>query len=226
MTTLETRHFAEPIEFRSAENGTKLVAAGVAIKYGVKSKIMRTFREVIQPGAADQVLKERDVKALHEHDQHKILGRLSAGTLRIMNDQREMAFEIDIPDTSYGRDLAVSLERRDVTGASFGFRPLPSATKTTIDDDGMALRTVGTFEVFDHISTTANPAYDAHTAELAMRSYAEDEGLDLRSLIEASRKGEVPQLIEAHTGDEPTDDRSTDGRETTVVYRTGMSWLY
>lgn len=199
--TLETRFLAEPVEFRS--EGNKLVAAGVAIRYGAVSKVMGDFRERILAGAATKALSERDTKALHEHDQKMILGRVSAGTLRIENDDTELRYEIDLPDTTYGRDLAVSLERRDITGSSFGFRALPSATKWTVDEDGLALRTVGTFEMFDHISTTANPAYDDHTSELAMRSLAASTGIEVRSLVEAARKGELPALIAGETEQDP-----------------------
>jgi HK97 family phage prohead protease len=219
---METRFLSEPIEFRS--EGTKLVAAGVAIRYGQPSKVMRDFREIIAPGAADQALTERDVKALHEHDQHKILGRVSAGTLRIENTPTEMRYEIDLPDTTYGRDLAVSLERRDITGSSFGFRALKSAEKWSVDDDGIALRTVGAFEMFDHISTTANPAYDLHTSELAFRSLASDLDVDVNKIVEAARKGELPQLI-APTGDETSGGDDTGRGDPTPVVRRRITGL-
>ncbi len=225
MTNLEIRSLAEPVEFRS--EGTKLVAAGVAIRYGVPSKPMRvsgkrTFREVIQPGAATKALEVRgeDLYAVHEHDRRMMLGRVGAGTLRVEDTPTEMRYEIDLPDTTYGRDLAVSLERRDVTGSSHGFLSLPSAERWSVGEDGIALRSVGTLSLFDHISTTCAPAYAEASAELALRSLSDQTGHEIRSLVEAAEAGRLPELIDADPGEE-TDETETgdDGREITVIRR-------
>lgn len=214
---IEQRTLVEPVEFRS--EGGRLVASGVAIRYGAVSKDLGGFKERIMPGAATKTLKERDVTMLHEHDRRMLLGRKSAGTLRISNTRDEMAYEVDIPDTSYGRDLAVSLERRDVTGSSFGFLAIGADTKWSVGEDGVALRSVGAL-MLDHLSTTCAPAYDEHTAELAMRSLAANSELDLTALLNAVRDGELPNMIAPpESGDDEPDDEDEDGRETTVHRR-------
>lgn len=219
---IERRTLVEPVEFRS--EGTRLVASGVAIRYGAVSKNLGGFKERIMPGAATKTLQERDVTMLHEHERRMLLGRTSAGTLRVTNDERELAYEVDIPDTSYGRDLAVSLERRDVSGSSFGFIAIKADTKWTVGNDGVALRSVGAM-MLDHLSTTCAPAYDEHTAELAMRSLAAQTGREYRSLLDAARRGELPTLIApSDDGTEDHDDEDEDGRETTV-HRRPVSWF-
>ncbi len=222
---IERRTLVEPVEFRS--DGTRLVAAGVAIRYGAISKDLGGFKERIMPGAATKTLKERDITMLHEHDRRMLLGRTSAGTLRITNNREEMAYEVDVPDTSYGRDLAVSLERRDVSGSSFGFLAIGADTKWSVDDSGTALRSVGAL-MLDHLSTTCAPAYDEHTAELAMRSLAAQLGQETQPLLEAARRGELPTLIAPPPegeDDNAQDEEDEDGRETTVHRRLPTSWL-
>lgn len=220
---IEQRTLVEPVEFRSV--GGRLVAAGVAIRYGAISKDLGGFKERIMPGAATKTLKERDVTMLHEHDRRMLLGRTSAGTLRITNTREEMAYEVDIPDTSYGRDLAVSLERRDVTGSSFGFLAIGADTKWSVEADGTTLRSVGALKL-DHLSTTCAPAYDAHTAELAMRSLAATTGHEVESLLAAARRGELPTLIAPPEGgtDEPDAEEDAPAGEP-PVHRRPASWF-
>lgn len=222
---IEQRTLVEPVEFRSDSTGTRIVASGVAIRYGAVSKNMGGFKERIMPGAATKTLQERDVKMLHEHERRMLLGTTSSGTLRITNDAQELRYEVDIPDTSYGRDLAVSLERRDVGGSSFGFAAMPADTKWALGDDGIALRSIGAM-MLDHLSTTCAPAYDEHTAELALRSLAAQSGQEYRTLLDAARRGELPHLIAPPDGgNEDQTDEPDDGRETTVIHRRPQSWF-
>jgi HK97 family phage prohead protease len=80
------------------------------------------FVEVIKPGAfAASLAAGRDIVALVDHQPSKILGRTRSGTLRLREDAKGLAFEIDVPDTSAGRDLLALAERGDLGGCSFGF---------------------------------------------------------------------------------------------------------
>jgi hypothetical protein len=64
------------------------------------------------------------------------------GSLRLTDDRSELAYEIDLPDTTAGRDAAHLLERGDIKGSSIGFRAMPKAVAWSVDEDGMALRSV------------------------------------------------------------------------------------
>jgi HK97 family phage prohead protease len=81
------------------------------------------YHEVISRSAFDKVLanEHTDVRALINHDPNQILGRQSANTLRLNTDDDGLTFEVDLPDTSYGRDLRESMQRGDIDGASFMF---------------------------------------------------------------------------------------------------------
>lgn len=159
-----------PIEKRSrlietrAEGGKKI--GGYAAIFNTEADIGGWFREKIAPGAFAEAIKG-DVRALLDHDHGRVIGRTTAGTLRLSEDDKGLAVEIDLPDTTDGRDAAVLIERGDLTGMSFGF----IVTKQTWDETGeIPLRTIEKMELHE-VSVVAFPAYDA--TEIALRSLDE-----------------------------------------------------
>jgi len=211
--THELRSLAEPPEIRSAGDG-KLIASGVAIRYGARSKpILGRFVEEIRSGAATKTLAERDVLALHEHQMGAMLGRTSSGTLRLADSPDDLRYEIDLPDTSAGRDVATLLERGDIRGSSFGFRAIPKSVKWSVSG-GMALRSVGELSLH-HVATTCDPAYVETSAEVAYRSLAEDCHIDLRAVMDAAERGDLNVLIEHPEGKQEEEE----GRASTLFRR-------
>lgn len=191
---MERRALVAAPEVRASENGKTIV--GYAALFNSPADIGGAFREIVAPGAFTETLKG-DVRALIDHDSGRVIGRTKAGTLRLKEDERGLAVEIDLPDTSDGRDLAVSLERGDISGMSFGFR----VTHDEWDEDGNPpTRTIHKVDLFE-VSAVAFPAYE--DTELALRSLSEDRGK--RELAErnaaaarariAARKAETEQKI-------------------------------
>ncbi|MFC5370924.1 HK97 family phage prohead protease [Brevundimonas faecalis] len=159
--TLETRTNNQTLETRDDDG--KSVVVGLGVSYGGTAEIGDSFREVFAPGAFARSINE-DVLALFGHDRNRVLGRTTAGTLRLREDARGVHYEIDLPDTTDGRDLAVSVARGDIRGTSFGFR----AVRETWDDTANPpVRTIHE-AVLREISPTADPAYEDTT--IAMRS--------------------------------------------------------
>lgn len=192
MTTLEHRAVSEAPEFRA--KGQKLVASGVAMKYGAKSKPIRgQFREVFAPGAFAATLGAGDIASHNEHT-GPYLARTGAGTLRLMDSRSELAYEIDLPDTTAGRDTAVLLERGDIKGSSIGFRTSAKHEKWSVDAHGMAMRSISG-ATLSRVDLTVAPYYDESTAELALRSLADQTGLQLRSVVEAAKQGKLAGLL-------------------------------
>ncbi|MGM0561057.1 MAG: HK97 family phage prohead protease [Pseudomonadota bacterium] len=94
---------------------------GYAALYGTETRIS-DFTEIIMPGAFTSTLREgRDILALSNHDPKAVLARTKSGTLRLAEDSRGLAFDLDLPDTSAGRDILALAERGDIGGASFAF---------------------------------------------------------------------------------------------------------
>jgi uncharacterized protein len=158
--TKEYRTLCAPPEIRAGEKRT---VGGYAALFDTETEIGGMFREKIAKGAFAKAVAG-DVRALIDHDTGRVIGRTKAGTLRLEEDDRGLAVEIDLPNTSDGRDIAELIERGDVSGMSFGFR----VTKQEWDESGeMPLSTIQEAELFE-VSAVAFPAYEE--TEIAMRS--------------------------------------------------------
>lgn len=162
--TIERRFMARMPEIRADVAGK--TAAGYAALFGVDADIGGMFIERIAPGAFADALQS-DVRALIDHDSGRVIGRTKSGTLRLSEDETGLAVEIDLPDTTDGRDIAEQMRRGDITGMSFGFR----VTKEQWDDTGdIPARTILGVELYE-VSIVAFPAYE--DTEIALRSLAE-----------------------------------------------------
>lgn len=115
-------------EVRASKSGDKMRVSGYAARYGVLSKPLpagngRSFRERIAKRAFDSVLADPNMDCIltFNHDQDKILGRTTSGTLRLEGDDSGLRFDCDLPNTQAGRDTYESVQRGDLNGCSFAF---------------------------------------------------------------------------------------------------------
>jgi len=153
------------LEVRAAgEASATRTVTGYAAVFNSEADIYGCWIETIAAGAFARSLKENDVVALYHHDGARVLGRMSAKTLRIKEDAKGLAIEIDLPDTTDGRDLAVSIERKDVTGMSFGFTTRKQEWDETVEPPKRTILDVDLVEV----TVTAFPAYT--DTEVGLRS--------------------------------------------------------
>ena len=145
-----------PVQYRAQVHGNTLV--GYAAVYNRRAPIRGAW-EAIAPGAFDEVLRRgADVCALVDHDPSKLLGRTASGTLRLRSDTRGLAFEVELPDTSYAHDVRALVARGDLRGASFGF--LPGADTLSVASDGRHLRTHTSVARLVDVSVVTMPAYE------------------------------------------------------------------
>lgn len=166
--TMERRALVRPLDLRSASDGQTI--AGYAAVFGAAAEIGGQFREIVAPGAFQGTIAG-DVRALIDHDSGRVIGRTTAGTLRLAEDDVGLAVEIDLPDTQDGRDLATLIARGDISGMSFGF----IVTRQLWDETGdIPVRTIQAVDLRE-VSAVAFPAYD-------------DTSLALRSLESARRE--------------------------------------
>ena len=159
MREAETRSVRMAVEKRA-----DTVIAGYAAVFGGEADIGGSFREVIAPGAFTETLKTADVRAYFDHDRGRVLGRTSAGTLRLKEDAKGLAVEIDLPDTTDGRDVKTLLERGDIDGMSFGFVVTHDEWDETSDPPMRTIHAVSLREV----SVVSEPAYG--DTSVALRS--------------------------------------------------------
>ena len=151
------------VELRAQVQGNRL--AGHAAVFDVHAQ-MPGHWETLARSAFDEALhSDRDVKALFNHNPSMVLGSTRAKTLRLDVDDVGLAFEVDLPDTSYARDLRELVDREDVAGCSFGF--IPGVDRWSRAPDGGQLRThVAVKELLD-VSLVSYPAYDG--TDVALR---------------------------------------------------------
>ena len=135
-----------------------------AIKYDSLSVDLGGFRERILPNAVEL---DADLVALFDHATDKVLGRVSAGTMTVRSDSAGIAFTAFPPETTWAKDLQVSMERGDIKGCSF---------RMFVDEDrwyvenGEVRRDVSKARVSE-LTVTSMPAYPETTA--SARSTAE-----------------------------------------------------
>lgn len=169
MADFERRFFTGRLELRAEADKPKQIL-GYAAVFNALSEDLGGFREIIEPGAFDDVLND-DVRALLNHDPNKLLGRTTAGTLAISADDVGLRYEITPPDTSYANDLLVSLERKDLDQSSFGFRVARGGDswKEPGEDQPWYLRIIHKFARLYDVSPVTFPAYQA--TSVALRDY-------------------------------------------------------
>lgn len=141
--------------------------------------VLGDFTEVIRQGAfAKSLATGSNIRALSNHDANALVGTTRSGTLQLREDAKGLAFELALPDTSHGRDLAVLVERGDVAGCSFGFRVAPGGDRWEQRGKQM-VRELLDVELVE-ITLTGNPAYT--DTSVAMRSKPIQQGfVDLNS---------------------------------------------
>ena len=180
---LERRFFAglQLRELDKPQDGRIATLGGYAAVFGVLSEDLGGFREFIRKGAfADSLGRGDDIRALVGHDTTLIIGRRSAKTLDVAEDEKGLKVEISVPDTTAGRDLVVSVKRSDLTGMSFGFATVQDGwTRENKAGDILYRRELIKVDLFE-ISAVAFPAYEQTSVEARG---------DVRSLKDILRDG-------------------------------------
>lgn len=202
MSSLEFRTFnAEVTEIRATEGGEGMTFGGYAWKYDSPSlPLGHGFTERIAPGAFTRSLKSRaEIRAYVNHDDTLLLGSRRAGTLRIDDRTDGGWVEIDLPDTTWGRDIRTLIERGDIGakgngGMSFGF----ATVKDEWSEDGSE-RTLLAAKLFEVSIVTANSAYMSTTAQMVRKlgPLAQRTATDVDELGEAMTALQAGELSEA-----------------------------
>ena len=162
---LERRFFTREIRMETGADGQRKLI-GYAAVFNQLSEDLGGFREMILPGSFANVVGG-DVRALFNHDPNLILGRTTARTLRIEEDDIGLRYEVDLPDTQTGRDLTISADRGDVNQSSFGFRVVPEGEswREPTDDEPLPVRLIHLFQRLYDVSPVVFPAYPQTSAE-------------------------------------------------------------
>lgn len=202
---LERRRETRAFEFRevraeAVEN--RRVIRGYAAVFDQEAEIGGIYREVIRRGAFAKTLGERDQVALWDHESSLPLGRRSKGTLTLREDAHGLYIEIEPPDTTWGNDAYVSIQRGDVKGMSIGFRVI----KADWHEDGASelwLREITEIDLWE-VSPVTFPAYEQTEVEArAVLEEAERRGLIHTQTGAIDETTGEPDHREAAAGTEP-----------------------
>jgi len=169
----------------------KPVIKGYAAVFNKLSEDLGGFREMVSPGAFKNTVAKDDIRALFNHDPNYVLGRTINDTLRMVEDDKGLAIEIDPPDTQWARDLMISIGRKDITQMSFGFRTLKDEWNNS--DLKNIIRKLVEAQLFD-VSPVTFPAYPQTSVKV--RDYL--SALSARELEDQDalfKKGSADRLV-------------------------------
>jgi uncharacterized protein len=159
---IERRIISEEVRLNYDSGSAKMV--GYAAVFNQEARIFGDFWEVVRPGAFTKSIINDDVAALINHQPHLILGRKSAGTLTLREDNHGLIYEIDSPPTSYAKDLTVSIKRRDIMQSSFGFAIIKRELK---HERNRTLQILNEVQLND-VSPVTFPAYSGTEVHVRM----------------------------------------------------------
>lgn len=116
-TEIESRSFAG--EVRASKEADKMTIGGLAARFDSYTN-MGWYVEVIKRGFFDG-MDTTKTAALKNHDSNMVLGRTINETLRLAVTDSGLEYEVDLPDTSTGRDTFAEVSRGDIYQSSFQF---------------------------------------------------------------------------------------------------------
>lgn len=174
MADRERRSVTGSVEARG--EGEARTLQGYAAVFNQRVSILGLFEEMVAPGAFRDALGRDDVRALFNHDPNYVLGRSTAGTLQLLEDERGLRYEIATPDTQAGKDVSALVARGDVQGSSFSFEVEAESWDHTATPP---LRTIERVKLFD-VGPVTFPAYEQ--TSVSARSITESRRVGVETL--------------------------------------------
>jgi len=153
-------------EIRATESGEITGYAAVFFDGSAGSEfgLWEGATERIAPGAFKRSIEsQQDTRALFNHEPDKLLGRVSAGTLRLEEDGRGLRYTISLGETSTAKDVREMIKRGDLTGSSFSFTIAEGGEEWRDTDEGKQIRHITDVNLLD-VGPVTFPAYSATSA--------------------------------------------------------------
>ena len=188
----QTRSIAS--NFTTREDGEDLKIEGYFAVFNSNYDIGPGMSESIAPGAFRNTLAD-DIRALVNHDTTLVLGRTSAHTLELREDERGLWGRISInPKDTDAMNLYERVKRGDVSQCSFGFEIIREDTE--IFEDGSVHWTIQEVRLYE-VSCCTFPAYES--TNISAREAQRDE--ILKRETEAWRQKMKERLKNGTQGD-------------------------
>lgn len=198
----------EPKFFGHAAVFNSRTAIGNPLRWG--------WYEEIAEGAFTKTLQEGDARFLVDHDSRLLVARKSAGDLRLAEDAVGLATDADLDvELSYVKDLVRNLEKKRITGMSFGFYVVKDEwfTETVETSDGntaeVEVRIIQEVRLLE-VSAVTFPAYE--DTDAGLRKMCDE--------IRTARHTQTPPAAQA--GDTEPADATRDHSDSEPVDTTRM----
>lgn len=157
-------------KFETREEGNELKIEGYFAVFNSNYQIFDDLSESVAPGAFDDTLGD-DIRALINHDSSLVLGRNTAHTLDLRQDEHGLWGSITInPNDQDAMNLYARVQRGDVDQCSFGFDIL--SEDYDVRDDGSVHWTIKKVRLYE-VSVCTFPAYEE--TNVKARSAQRDE---------------------------------------------------
>ena len=157
-------------KFETREEGNELKIEGYFAVFNSIYQIFYDLSESVAPGAFDDTLGD-DIRALINHDSSLVLGRNTAHTLDLRQDEHGLWGSITInPNDQDAMNLYARVQRGDVDQCSFGFDIL--SEDYDVREDGSVHWTIKKVRLYE-VSVCTFPAYEE--TNVKARSAQRDE---------------------------------------------------
>ena len=181
------------ITYRAKKDSEKKVIQGYAVVFDSWTDISswgEIWKECIRKGAFTQSLKENSILALYNHDFNNVLARKDVN-MKLVEDDKGLYFEIELPDTTQGNDLYELINKGIVNQCSFSGYVRKNLWSE--DNGGNVLREILEIDLIE-ITITPIPAYEVTEAEVKrsreIKSTKENKEykLDFEEIIRESKR--------------------------------------
>lgn len=157
-----------PIDkMETREDGEDLYIEGYFAVFNSVYELWPGATESIAPGAFDESAGD-DVRALYNHNTDLVLGRTTAGTMEIRQDEHGLWGRVKINKSdSDAMNAYARIQRGDITGCSFGFDI--ASQEVDYRGDGTVHWTITKVSPLYEISPCTFPAYQDTTVTARRR---------------------------------------------------------
>lgn len=179
-------------DFKTREEGEELFIEGYFSVFNSPYEMWEDYTEIVRNGAFRETLRKDDIRALINHDTTLVLGRNTAGTLELSEDEHGLFGRIRVNRNDQDAMNAYArVQRGDVTQCSFGFDVEAFDTEVEEGHETCYLTRVKLYEV----SVCTFPAYTDTQVQARNAAACEARRTEARKrAVEAWRTEQLQKL--------------------------------
>lgn len=200
---------ASGAEIREASDGARRFFGHASVfdsRTAIGNPLSWGFYEEVDRGAFDKTLQECDARFLVDHDSRMLVARQSAGDLTLGTDDVGLTVDAELDEElSYVKDMVRNLDKRRMTGMSFGFQVIRDewTIEQVATNDGQTVdvevRRILETRLIE-VSAVTFPAYS-------------DTDAGVRSMVDEVRKERLGDSSPKSHGDSAPADEATRSNE-------------